>query len=135
MTKHIFKRILAAFATIFVVITISFFMVRFMPGDPLQHIVGQEEYYYLLEKDPGELEFIAEKYGLNDSYGVQYVRYLKSIVTMDFGIAYSNKQPVLDNVLKSISWTVRLSIPTWILGGNLWCGIRCYSGLEAGKTV
>ena len=20
-------------------------------------------------------------------------------------------------------------------GGNLWCGIRCYSGLEAGKTV
>ena len=67
MTKHIFKRILAAFATIFVVITISFFMVRFMPGDPLQHIVGQEEYYYLLEKDPGELEFIAEKYGLNDS--------------------------------------------------------------------
>ena len=52
MTKHIFKRILAAFATIFVVITISFFMVRFMPGDPLQHIVGQEEYYYLMEKEP-----------------------------------------------------------------------------------
>ncbi|MEE0212049.1 MAG: ABC transporter permease [Negativibacillus sp.] len=133
MTKHIFKRILAAFATIFVVITISFFMVRFMPGDPLQHIVGQEEYYYLLEKDPGELDFIAEKYGLNDSYGVQYVRYLKSIVTMDFGIAYSNKQPVLDNVLKSISWTVRLSIPTWILGGIFGAVFGVIAGWKPGK--
>lgn len=68
-------------------------MVRFMPGDPLQHIVGQEEYYYLLEKDPGELEFIAEKYGLNDSYGVQYVRYLKALLpwTLELHIPISSR--------------------------------------------
>ena len=39
------------FVTIFVIITISFFLVHIMPGDPVIHLVGQEEYYYLLDND------------------------------------------------------------------------------------
>lgn len=39
---------------------------------------------------------------VDKSLGEQYVSYLKSLVTMDFGIAYSNKEPVLDNVLYRI---------------------------------
>ena len=70
MAKLWLKRLLGALLTIYVVITVSFFMVRFMPGDPLQHLVGQEEYYYLMENDPAELERLAEKYGLNDPVGV-----------------------------------------------------------------
>ena len=133
MARHLLKRLMVALLTIYVVITISFFMVRFMPGDPLQHLVGQEEYYYLMEHDPAELEFLKEKYGLNDSYGVQYLRYLKSIATLDFGIAYSNKQPVLDNVLTSISWTLRLSVPTWIVGGILGAVLGTIAGWRPGK--
>ncbi len=45
MTRHIAQKIAMAFVTIFVIITISFFLVHIMPGDPVIHLVGQEEYY------------------------------------------------------------------------------------------
>ena len=133
MAKLWLKRLLGALLTIYVVITVSFFMVRFMPGDPLQHLVGQEEYYYLMENDPAELERLAEKYGLNDTIGVQYLRYLDNVIHMDFGIAYSNKQPVVDNVLKCMSWTLILSIPTWIVGGLLGGILGVIAGWKPGK--
>lgn len=127
------KRLLGALLTIYAVITVSFFMVRFMPGDPLQHLVGQEEYYYLMENDPAELERLAEKYGLNDPVGVQYLRYLENVIHMDFGIAYSNKQPVVENVLNCMSWTIMLSIPTWIVGGLLGGILGVIAGWKPGK--
>lgn len=133
MAKLWLKRLLGALLTIYVVITVSFFMVRFMPGDPLQHLVGQEEYYYLMENDPAELERLAEKYGLNDPVGVQYLRYLENVIHMDFGIAYSNKQPVVENVLNCMSWTIMLSIPTWIVGGLLGGILGVIAGWKSGK--
>ena len=99
MGKRIAKRLAVALFTMYAVITISFLMVRFMPGDPLIHLVGQENYYDMLKDSPAELELIAQKYGLSGSIGEQYINYLRSIVTLDFGIAYSNKQPVLNNVI------------------------------------
>lgn len=114
---RVLKKLAGALLTVWIVITISFAMAHFMPGDPLEHLVGQERYYELLYEAPEELEKIAEKYGLNESLGQQYLDYMKSAVTLDFGIAYSNKKPVLDNVLNRAGWTLVLSIPTFLLGG------------------
>ncbi len=130
---RLIKRILIALLTIYVVITISFLMIRFMPGDPLEHLVGQERYYELVYEAPEELERIAEKYGLNDPLGIQYLNYLKSIVRLDFGIAYSNNQPVLDNVLNRAHWTLTLSIPTYILGGFFGALLGIIAGWRPGK--
>lgn len=65
MGKRILKKMLIALLTMYAVITISFLMVRFMPGDPLMHLVGQDTYYDMMRDSPAELELIAEKYGLN----------------------------------------------------------------------
>ena len=43
--KIIINRILISIGTIFLIITISFFLVNSMPGDPLVNIMGDEEYY------------------------------------------------------------------------------------------
>lgn len=129
---RLLKKAVIAILTVYVVITVSFLMVRFMPGDPLVHLVGQERYYELLEDAPAELERIAERYGLNDTLWEQYVSYLKSTVTLDFGIAYSNKQPVLDNVLERAGWTLVLSVPTFILGGLLGAALGVLAGWKPG---
>ena len=71
MTRHIAQKIATAFVTIFVIITISFFLVHIMPGDPVIHLVGQEEYYYLLDNDPETLNKLIARYGLDDSLPVQ----------------------------------------------------------------
>lgn len=133
MFKHAMKRIVVALLTVYMIITVSFLMVHFMPGDPLEHLVGQEEYLLLRETDPAELERIAEKYGLEAPLGVQYLRYLKSVVTLDFGIAYSNKQPVVSNVLSCSKWTLMISVPTLIIGGIVGGILGVIAGWKPGK--
>ena len=132
MYKRVIKKLAVAFSTILAIITISFLMVRFMPGDPLMHLVGQERYYELQMDAPEELERIAEKYGLNDSLWEQYVGYLKSIVTLDFGVAYSNDEPVLDNVLSRAKWSLVLSVPTFLFGGLFGAVLGVLTGWKPG---
>lgn len=118
MAGHLCKRALIALLTIFIIITLSFLMVRFMPGDPLIHLVGEENYYYMKEFNPQELERLAEKYAMSGTLGQQYGNYLSSILHLDFGTAYSNNQPVLQNILDSCKWTLILTVPT--LWGASW---------------
>ncbi|SHH88581.1 peptide/nickel transport system permease protein [Sporobacter termitidis DSM 10068] len=134
MLKRIIKKSVIAILTIYAIITISFLMVRFMPGDPLMHLVGQDRYYELLQDSPAELERIAQRYGLNDTLWDQYIHYMQSTVTLDFGIAYSNNQPVLDNVLYRAGWTLLLSVPTFIIGGLLGAVLGTIAGWKLGGT-
>ena len=72
MFKHILKKTLIAIATIWLIITISFTLVHTMPGDPIIFLIGEEEYYYLLDNNPAYLEQVTEKFGLNDDLPTQY---------------------------------------------------------------
>lgn len=129
----VLKKLMYAIITIFIIISISFLLIHLMPGEPIINLVGQEEYYHLLEHDPAQLEQMKIKYGLNDNMLVQYMRYLKSIAKFDFGLAYSNRQPVVQNVMKAMKNTLILSIPTWILGGLLGCLLGTLAGWKPNK--
>lgn len=130
--KKLLIKILGALFTIYLIISISFCLIHFMPGEPIINLVGQEEYYYLLENNPEELQRITEKYGLNDSMAVQYKNYLHRVVKLDFGRAYFNHEPVTDNVLKAAKYTLLLSIPTWLLGGLIGGILGTISGFTPG---
>ena len=132
MGKRILQRTLVALATIFIIITISFLFVHFMPGDPLIHLVGLEDYYYLLDTAPEALEEIAQKYGLNDPLGVQYLKYLRSIVTLDFGYSHVDHRPVLQSVAVASRWTLALSVPTLIIAGLLGAVLGTLAGWRPG---
>jgi len=74
---YILKRILLALLTIWVVITITFFVMHAVPGGP-----------FMSEKAISEAAQAAleAKYGLDKPLGVQYATYLKDILTkFDFG--------------------------------------------------
>lgn len=123
--KIIINRILISIGTIFLIITISFFLVNSMPGDPLVNIMGDEEYYKVKNSNPELLTEIAEKYGLNESLPQRYFKYLKSILTLDFGYSYVKNQPVLDVALYRLKWTLLLAVPATILSAFIggWLGI------------
>lgn len=135
MLKHLSKKGFIAILTILGIITISFLMVRFMPGDPLMHLVGEENYHEMKRENPAQLELIAKRYGLNDSLGQQYINYLKNIISLDFGTAYSNNKPVLENVLYRAGWTLKLSVPTFVLGGFAGLILGTIAGWKPGSTL
>lgn len=130
--RHILKKTLIAVGTIWLIITISFVLVHTMPGDPIIFLIGEEEYYYLLDSDPAYLEQLVDKYGLNDGLGVQYARYMKSVATLDFGVSYSNHRPVLENFFTAAKWTLMLSIPTLLLSCLLGAILGVHAGIRPG---
>lgn len=76
---YCFKRFVEALFTIFVIATMTFLLLRLMPGGPFDE-----------EKAlPPEIKAnIEEKYGLNKPVVIQYLDYLKGVATLDFGESY-----------------------------------------------
>ena len=77
MIKYTLKRLLLGFITLFVLATVTFFLMRSIPGDPLASIAQtlpeqtRANYY--------------AKYGLDQPLFVQYLNYMKNLVRLDFG--------------------------------------------------
>lgn len=73
---YILKRVLLAIFTVFLIITITFFVMNAIPGGP-----------FLSEKSPSPfvIEQLKTKYGLDKPLFEQYVRYLGGVLKGDFG--------------------------------------------------
>lgn len=120
------KRLLEALFIIFCIITINFILIRFMPGDPVVHIIGEDEYLRLESEAPEIIEEVRREYGLDQPLGVQYVTYLSKTLHLDFGNSYRTKLPVLETVAFRMRWTLLLTIPSIVLSALLggWLGLR-----------
>ena len=81
MKKFVFKKIVNIVLTLFAIATLTFFLMKMLPGSPFD-----EE---ALEKmtDEARIEFLA-RYGLDQPLYVQYMKYLGNIVQGDFGTSY-----------------------------------------------
>lgn len=103
-----------------------------MPGDPLIHIIGEEEYYRLQKEYPEVIEEVREKYGLDQSFGTQYAKYLRNTVKLDFGYSYINAQPVLEIVIYRMKWTLMIAIPSIIISAVLGGFLGAKAGWKTG---
>ena len=108
-------RLLESLFIIFCIITINFVLIRFMPGDPVMHIIGEDEYFRLESAYPEVIEEVRAEYGLDQPLLTQYLTYLDKILHLDFGNSYRIKTPVLDTVLFRMQWTLLLAIPAILL--------------------
>ncbi|WP_099159411.1 ABC transporter permease [Virgibacillus ndiopensis] len=82
MARYILKRLLMMIITIWIIVTLTFVLMKAVPGSPFN------EERTTNETVQANLE---AHYNLDEPYIVQYLLYLKSIVTFDFGP--SIKQP------------------------------------------
>ncbi len=74
--KYILKRIVLAVLTVWVVITVTFFVMHAVPGGPF---VGEKA------TSPAVQKAMEAKYGLDKPLSVQYATYLKDILHFNFG--------------------------------------------------
>jgi oligopeptide transport system permease protein len=80
MIKYIGRRLLISAVTLFVIMTILFLLLQFLPGSPF----NDEKLSDI------QIELLNEKYGLNEPKSTQYALFLKNIITKgDFGVSYT----------------------------------------------
>ncbi len=92
MFKFIAKRVLEAIPTMLVLITISFFLMRFAPGNPF----SSER-----PLPPEVMANINAKYGLDKPVHEQYLTYLTNIIQGDFGPSFKYKDFTVNELVAS----------------------------------
>lgn len=70
MLRYTLKRLLYMVISLFIIVTITFFLMKLMPGSPFNDEKLSEQQKTILN----------EKYGLNDPLPVQYGNYMKNVV-------------------------------------------------------
>ncbi|MDO5754889.1 MAG: ABC transporter permease [Tissierellia bacterium] len=117
MFKYIGKRMIYMFLSLFIITTVTFFMMHSIPGNPLS-----TQMRLMPEKVQKNYN---KQYGLDQPTHVQYAKYIKNLVTKgDFGISF--KYPG-----RSITDTIRDTSPV-----SLWLGLQALAiGLPIGVLL
>ncbi len=119
--RYMLKRILLAVISIFAIITITYFLMNLMPGDPFMSEKASEENRAIL----------IAKYGLDQPVYVQYGRYLENLFHGDMGTSYvlQKGRAVKDIIAESFKVSMGLGVRALILA--VICGIilGCIAGL------
>lgn len=110
MAAYIVRRIGISFVIIFIVLTVSFFLIRLMPGSAVQYM-----YYQLMQSHSEAPQQIMQQvealYGVNlhQTLWQQYVSYLVNAVHFNFGqsILFPGKS-VTSIIANAIPWTVTI---------------------------
>lgn len=102
MISFVLRRLMSAVPTVFVVVTISFFLMRFAPGGP-----------FSLERPlpPQTMANIMATYQLDQPLWRQYLNYLANAFTGDFGPSFIYKDnSVAELIGKALPYSVELGL-------------------------
>ena len=126
MLKYIIKRVSAAIVTLFITITLTFFLMNAVPGNPF---MSEKK---VSDEVQAQLE---EKYGLNTPLTVQYGNYLKNLVKGDLGISFTcyKDTPVTELISEKFPVSARLGLYAIILAVFIGVPLGCIAAYFNGK--
>ncbi|MCQ4320975.1 ABC transporter permease [Stutzerimonas stutzeri] len=102
MIGFIFRRLRAAIPTLILVSLFVFTLQKLLPGDPVLAMAGEE-------RDPQVLEYLRDKYRLNDPIAMQYLQWIGDVLKGDFGRSMRTEQPVTQLLLSKLPVTLQLA--------------------------
>lgn len=103
MIAYVIRRLLASLPTLLGVVTVVFFLVRVLPGDPARVIAGPQA-------SPADVERLRESLGLSESIPSQYKSYLIDLAHGDLGVSASTGEPVLSMLMTAFPYTLKLAV-------------------------
>ena len=126
MARYTCRRILTGFLSLFVLITVTFFLVRIIPGSPFQR-GGVSE---------AVVEAIEQEYGLNEPLFTQYISYIGGVLHGDLGISYQDPAVRVTEVIAR-AWPVTASVgaAALIVSLILGTGLGILSAVSGRRSV
>ncbi len=104
LKAYIITRILLVIPTVFILLTIVFFILRVLPGNPIIAMVGQKA-------PPEMIKRLMHEAGLDKPIWVQYIDYLHGILTGNLGRSMIwGRRPVIEEIKDYFPATLELTI-------------------------
>jgi peptide/nickel transport system permease protein/glutathione transport system permease protein len=122
------RRLLAAVPTLLAVLTLVFVIVRIVPGDPALVILGDQA-------TPEAAAALRQRLGLDRPLWAQYVDFLTSALTGDFGTSMVTGRPILDEVAAVLPHTLDLTIASMLFGTAVGVPVGIWAALHRNRAI
>lgn len=126
MIKYIFKRIIIALVTLFILITITFFMTKLLPGNPFvsenMHATTRNE--------------LLAYYGLDKPVHIQYFTYLKNLCAGNFGYSFKIRSVSVNQIIEqAFPYSLDLGIRSLIFAITFGLFLGIVAAFKRGKAL
>lgn len=101
MFRYLIRRLGQALLVVAGVITLTFVIMRVVPGDPAVAFAGPKA-------SPEELAAARARFGLDDALPVQLWNYVRDLVTGDWGVSLHTRRPVREDLLLAFPASLEL---------------------------
>ena len=122
MLSYVLKRILLMIPTLLGALTITFIVIQFVPGGPVEQImaeqgagVGGEGYRARADNSAKQIEELKKLYGFDKPAHVRYVEMLKNFATFSFGKSFMQNKDVWELIKEKLPVSVSLGLWTFLI--------------------
>src|SRR5919199_3061708 len=123
MLTFLGHRLLQLIPTLFFVSVLIFSLQQLLPGDPALIMAGEE-------RDPEVIAQIRKQYRLDQPIPVQYVYWVKGVLTGDLGESLRIKVPVRDLILEKLPVTLQLAAMAIVIALAIGIGAGIVSAVQ-----
>lgn len=100
MVRYIIKRLFIGVVTIWALITITFFLIRIMPGSPFEAD----------NLSQSAIEQLESTYGLDEPMWKQYILYMENLMHGDLGVSYKKNVSVNTLIARGFPYTLSIGL-------------------------
>lgn len=129
MLRYIQRRLVIMIPVLWGVVTLVFFLMYMLPGDPATTILAQSG------GKAEAIEKLREQLGLNDPLPVQYMRFLSNAVRGDFGSSIWLRQPVIQMIAENLPATIELAIGALVVALTIGFSMGILAALKCNTWV
>lgn len=112
MTQFLLRRLILLAPVLLGILFVTFALARLLPGDPCVAMLGERA-------TPEACDAFRDRFGLNDTIPVQFVRYMGLISQGDFGDSIRNKRPVSEIMLERLPMTLEVTLGAMLFSTTL----------------
>jgi peptide/nickel transport system permease protein len=128
MLRYLIRRIGRGLLTIFISVTLVFFIVRAMPSDPVSLMISPQ-------MTAETQQALIATYGLDKPKIVQYFLYMKELLHGNLGTSFAKRIPVTQYIAEKLPWTLLLLAAVMVIVILFGITIGLYAAAHKGKLA
>ena len=101
--NYFLQRVLTTIPIVFGVVTFTFLLIHFIPGDPVDIMLGDQA-------SSIDKQALQKELGLDKPILEQYISFLNGLVRLDLGRSLLNQRPVINEILSTLPATIELAL-------------------------
>jgi len=123
------RRLVSTVLVLWGVITLTFFAIRLLPGDPATLLISQGG------GSAEDIDALREQLGLNDPLPIQYLSFLGDLMRGDLGVSLVSHRPVADVIAEQLPHTLALATSATLLSVVLGISIGLLAATHQGSWI